>query len=100
MQTALDLTRTRDAIAAYDRWDVEAWANIQALGLACTNEDIYAWQAEMERQRRLVGYTFWLDTQDRNSQSTCEGCLRPGDPWLRALVAKYELPKEGSDAIC
>jgi hypothetical protein len=75
------------ALAAYDRWEAESTAAILG-NPSCTNEDVYAWMAEEERQGRIVGHAFWLDTADINSRDTCEGCVRPG-PWLRSLVAKY-----------
>lgn len=84
---ALTLTHTKAALAEYDAWYGPA---LRAFFLhADTNEKVYAFEAEVERRGRAVGHAFWLDTSDRNSRSTCEGCVRPGDPWLRNLVAKY-----------
>lgn len=84
----LDLTRTATALAAFETWDSQAWAVIRA-NPNVTNGDVYAYSLERERQARKVGHAFGLDTADRNSLSTCEACVRPWDPWLRSLLAKF-----------
>lgn len=82
----LTLTHTKAALAEYDackaKWDA-LQASDAPFGV------LWAHLNEEDRLARAVGHAFWLDTADRNSRSNCEGCVRPGDPWLRNLVAKY-----------
>jgi hypothetical protein len=76
---------TLAAIRAYDLWDAQAGAALDALGEDLTDDDVYEWGAEQERQGQVVGHAFWLDTKDFNARDTCESCVRPGE-WLRSLV--------------
>lgn len=80
----LDLSRTRAAVAAFD-----AYQATNPILAAETNEQVLAAVAEEERLAEAVGVAFGLDTADRNNQETCRRCVRPGDPWLRNLLAKY-----------
>lgn len=84
----LDLTRTRQAVEAYDRRR-EYLLQVEAAA------DDERW-AEEERLAKAVGEAFALDTADRNDPATAR-LIRPGDPWLRALLAKYaEAPQSTS----
>jgi hypothetical protein len=79
----LDLTKTREAIAAYD----EARAAFDAaLGVASTGS-VDRLLAVLERAERDVGAAFAADTSDRNDPETARRQLPCS--WLRGLVAKH-----------
>jgi hypothetical protein len=92
----LNLTHTKAALAEYDACKAK-WAALQASDAPFGV--LWAHMNEEDRLARAVGHAFWLDTSDRNSRATCEGCVRP-NPWLRNLVAKYgnEVQVEASPA--
>jgi hypothetical protein len=89
-----NLSRTAAAIEAYDAFD----ATYDAL-TPLNNETVLAWFAKLEEMGKAVGHAFGLDTADRNSLSTCEGCIRPGHKvpgpgcelsFVRRMVAKWQ----------
>jgi hypothetical protein len=80
--------RTRAALAEFDQQVNAAWAALNVMpNNAITNGHVWQAVAIEERLGRAVGRAFGLDTADRNSVSTCEGCVRPGF-WLRNLLAQ------------
>lgn len=90
----LDLPHTRAALAAYDLWDATAWAAVMS-SPDPTCEHVMAVASKQEEMGWAVGHAFWLDTRDRNSQATCEGCVRPWDPWLRDLISRSQVQMSG-----
>lgn len=82
----LNLTNTRDALAAYDRtqpWRNSLWAS------ASTPADIkHALQLDADALR-YVQLAFYCDTRDRNSFANC-GCV--DIEWIRTLITKHYGP--------
>lgn len=68
-----DLSRTRDAIKAYDLVDSEFTTDRILSGEAPI--DI---PQKLEKLGEAVGIAYGLDTADRNSLETCKQYIRPG----------------------
>lgn len=88
----LDLSRTEEALAAYDVYVSSFDARMGSLLDECGNTEevnarVLALFDELDEMARAVGHAFGIDTSDRNSVDTCRACVRPG-PWLRELVAR------------
>lgn len=83
--STLDLTHTKAAIVTWDDSQAELDARLEA---NMTNEEVFAWQADVEALRLQVGQAFYEDTKDRNSPSVV-ALINPDDPWLRRLLKKY-----------
>lgn len=95
-----DLSRTRDAIAAYDVADAKfhhssLWKNNgPSIGEASRL------LAELETLAEAVGAAYGEDTKDINSPETCRQCVRPGPAipplgetqpsFVRRMVADWE----------
>lgn len=95
-----NLSRTRDAIAAYDVADARfrdsaLWANSgPSIGEASRL------LAELETLAEAVGAAYGEDTKDINSPETCRQCVRPGPlvpplgetrpSFVRRMVADWE----------
>lgn len=72
-----DWTRTRAALAEYDRGQAGRDAQLEAVA---TEDDEQSWQDAVEAARDLVRLAFWEDTKDLNSQ---ENCLITGIDFIR-----------------
>jgi len=80
------LARTRQAVAAWDHFQVTAWPGLMARPVEdLTNGDVYHLMARERVLGEAVGEAFGHDTCDINNIGTCRGCVRPG-PWLRGLL--------------
>ena len=85
----LNLARTAKAVVKYDAEVADAWAALDTIpNDVVTNGHVWQVVALEHRLGREVGHAFGLDTDDRNSMSTCEGCVRP-DSWLRNLIDRW-----------
>jgi hypothetical protein len=88
-----DLSRTEAAIEEYDKYD-------ESFDPSKMNaSDAIAGFAKLEQLGEAVGIAFGTDTSDRNSVSTCKGCIRPGHKvpgpgcelsFVRQAVAKWK----------
>lgn len=90
-----DLTRTAQALAAYDAFDVRYEETVEKL----TPSEALAMLDELERLGAAVGRAFGQDTVDRNNPDTCADLVRPGPrnpgagsrpSFVRRMVAQWK----------
>lgn len=87
-----DLSRTRDAIAAYDA--VDALLTTEYICLMPMGESMVALK-RLDDLAELVGIAYGEDTSDVNSSDTCRKYIRPGHAdsvtlsFVRRMVADW-----------
>ncbi len=80
----LNLTKTKDAVAAYD---VALTAFQAGVSVAPLNESERLLEA-VQAAEEAVRDAFAEETADRNQPKNAR-LVHPSDPWLRRLVEKY-----------